>query len=383
MPCQRATCIEKREAAAKAGVISTLPLGAPIRKTKGVMIAPRVTAPEPLSDRLILENMQSVGDTLMLTAAIRDLHKAYPGKFTTDVRTPSPQIWDNNPYITRIEDGDGRKIKLGYSLIHQSNSHPYHFCEGFTKELEKILKIQIPSSGFGGEIYLDKQEKIWMSQVEETGYTGQFWVLNAGGKYDFTAKWWNPDWYQEVVDHFRGRILFVQIGDLSHWHPRIDGTLDLVGKTDLRQLIRLIYHSSGVLCPVTFTMHAAAAVPRKEGHPPRKPCVVVAGGREPSNWEAYPHHRYLSVQGALPCCDNGGCWKSRATKVNDGDKKNDPDNLCVMPVEVSPIADYPSDKIQGGRSGFRLPRCMEMITPKMVIQAIESYYDGGVLRYDE
>ena len=36
--------------------------------------------------------------------------------------------------------------------------------------------------------------------------------------------------------------------------------LDLRGKTDLRQLIRLVYHAQGVLCPVTLAMHLAAAV---------------------------------------------------------------------------------------------------------------------------
>ena len=36
--------------------------------------------------------------------------------------------------------------------------------------------------------------------------------------------------------------------------------IDLVGKTSLRELIRLIYRADGVLCPVTLAMHLAAAV---------------------------------------------------------------------------------------------------------------------------
>ena len=79
-----------------------------------------------------------------------------------------------------------------------------------------------------------------MSQVEETGYRGRFWVIMAGGKYDFTAKWWDPARYQQVVDHFRGKLLFVQCGEAGHWHPKLDGVLNLVGKTDTRQFIRLI-----------------------------------------------------------------------------------------------------------------------------------------------
>jgi len=51
--------------------------------------------------KLILRNYQSPGDAVMLTAAVRDLHACYQGKFLTDVRTPYPQLWENNPHITR------------------------------------------------------------------------------------------------------------------------------------------------------------------------------------------------------------------------------------------------------------------------------------------
>ena len=38
--------------------------------------------------KLIFRNFQSPGDIVMLTAAVRDLHKCYPGRFVTDVLTP-------------------------------------------------------------------------------------------------------------------------------------------------------------------------------------------------------------------------------------------------------------------------------------------------------
>jgi hypothetical protein len=45
--------------------------------------------------KLILRSSQSPGDILMLTAAVRDLHAAYPGQFQTDVRTSADAIWEN------------------------------------------------------------------------------------------------------------------------------------------------------------------------------------------------------------------------------------------------------------------------------------------------
>lgn len=330
--------------------------------------------------KLILENYQSPGDILMLTAAVRDLHRAYPGRFLTDVRTSTPALWENNPYITPIGDKEGRRIQAGYSdAINQSNGGAHHFVHGFTQDLEKKLGIRIPVTELAGDVHISGEEAGWISQVGETGYTGEYWVLASGGKYDFTAKWWNPDSFQAVVDHFDGKIKFVQVGAKEHFHPKLRGVLDLTGKTDLRQFVRLIYNSVGVLCPVTFAMHAAAATPVRPGYPSRRACVVVAGGREPAQWEAYPDHRYLSTQGALKCCIGGGCWKSRATLVNDGDEKNTKD-VCVDPIPIYPLTPYPSDRISGD---LKVGHCMHMITPGHVIEAIESYYRGGLLSYEK
>ena len=143
--------------------------------------------------------------------------------------------------------------------------------------------------------------------------------------------------------------------------------IDLVGKTDLRQFIRLMYHAAGVVSPVTFAMHLAAAVPVKPGRVKNRACVVVAGGREPSQWEKYGHHRYLETNGALPCCDQGGCWKSRCQPVGDGDDKDSPANLCVFPVPVAP--------------DLQIARCMDLITAADVIRAIELYHQGGAYSY--
>lgn len=305
----------------------------------------------------------------MMTAAVRDLHRAHPGRFRTAVRTPALHIWENNPYLTPLDDADPevRRIDMHYPLIQQCNHRPYHFLHGFAQFLEQELGVAIPLTEFRGDIHLSGQEKSWMSQVEETGFRGNFWVMVAGGKHDFTAKWWNPECYQRVVDHFRGKMLFVQCGEPSHWHPRLAGALDLVGKTDLRQLIRLIHHADGVVCPVTLAMHLAAAVETKPGKPKNRACVVIAGGREPPHWEAYPHHQFLSTNGALFCCDDGGCWKSRCQILDDGDDKNQ--SLCVDPVQLTPQ--------------LRIPKCMHMITAADVIRRIELYYEGGALHYNQ
>jgi ADP-heptose:LPS heptosyltransferase/SAM-dependent methyltransferase len=311
--------------------------------------------------RLILRSRQSPGDILMLTAAVRDLHLAHPQQFETDVRTSAEAIWENNPRVTKLAERDSNVevIDMHYPLIHESNQKPYHFVHGYAQYLEQKLGLSIPVTKFNGEIFLHDEER--HSPLPGQELPDKFWIMMAGGKYDFTAKWWNPTSYQRVVDHFQGTLQFVQCGEQGHWHPPLQNVINLVGKTSLRQFIRLMHHAAGVVCPVTFAMHLAAAVETRAGMPKVRPCVVLGGGREPTQWEAYPQHQYISTIGALSCCLEGGCWKSRCQLVGDGDEKDRRD-VCEQPVQITPE--------------LRIPKCLDMITPEDVIRRIEMYLEG-------
>jgi ADP-heptose:LPS heptosyltransferase len=311
--------------------------------------------------KLILRNFQSAGDIVMLTAAVRDLHRSYPGEFLTDVRTPFGDLWAHNPYITRIQESESgvEVIDCHYPLINQSNNTPCHFLHAFPAYLNDLLGLRIRVTDFKGDIHISDEERTWFSEVESVkGSIGPFWLLVSGGKLDYTIKWWDHDRYQEVVDHFKDRIQFVQVGERSHHHPSLRGVVDLRGRTTLRQLVRLMYHAQGVISPVSLLMHLAAAVETPPGAPRNRPCVVVAGGREPPHFTAYPHHQFIHTVGALRCCPDGGCWKSRTLPLGDGDEKDRPAELCVDVVG-------------------RLPRCMHMISAAEVIRRIEVYFVGG------
>ena len=327
--------------------------------------------------RLILKSFQSPGDVVMLTAAVRDLHAAAPGQFQTDVRTAAEALWEHNPHLTKLREGEPgvESLDMHYPLVHQSNQRPYHFLHGYAQYLEERLGLRVPVTRFAGDIHLSADEKSAVP-LDGLALPERYWIIVAGGKHDFTAKWWNPASYQKVVDHFageesqagslrHGRITFVQCGEAGHWHPRLKGVIDLVGKTTTRQFVRLMYHAEGVVCPVTFAMHLAAAVETKPGRSKHRPCVVIAGGREPTQWEAYPHHQYLSTTGMLSCCADGGCWKSRCQLVGDGDLKDRRD-VCEQPVQITPQ--------------LRIPKCLDMISADDVIRRIEMYLDGGLIR---
>ena len=98
--------------------------------------------------RLILRSFQSPGDTVMLTAAVRDLHAACPGQFVTDVRTSADALWEHNPHLTRLQENDAgvESLDMHYPLIHQSNQRPYHFLHGYRDRVNQRYHPQ-PARG--------------------------------------------------------------------------------------------------------------------------------------------------------------------------------------------------------------------------------------------
>ena len=322
-----------------------------------------------MAEKIVIRNTQSPGDYIVLTAAIRDLCRTHPGRFEFAMDVPQPAVYQHNPYIKGFNKRSGRRVVAKYPLIHQSNQMRWHFMWGFIEYLNAQLNARAVLTEFRPDLHLTEEEK----KTPPGGLKKPYWVFASGGKRDFTAKWWDPKWWGIVVDRLKGRVPMVQVGGGSHVHPRTPGAVDMVGKTSFRDLMRLIYHSEGVVCVVTCLMHIAAAF--------NKPCVVVSGGREPWWWEAYdtPNrevnlkrgmpawtppaddnfipHKFLHTIGELDCCKKGGCWKSRV----EGNR-----NLCKKIVKQNNIA---------------FPKCLQMINPDKVVSAVEAYYEEGILSW--
>jgi ADP-heptose:LPS heptosyltransferase/SAM-dependent methyltransferase len=298
------------------------------------------------SVKLILKNPLSPGDILVMTSAIRALHKAYPEKFKTDVRSPAPEIFFNSPYISHLDDQDSevRIIEMQYPEIHSSGESGKHFSDGHRIFLSKELGIPIPQAGITPDIFLNQDEIFWTNPLTlEHGYKEKYWIVNAGSKSDYTLKQYF--YYQEVINLLKNKIIFVQIGQKEHKHTQLGGVFDMLGKTpSLRQLFRLIYHAEGILTCVSLPLHVAAAF--------KKPCVCVALGREGPRWEFYPNQRFLHTTGCLKCCSWDGCWKN---KLED----------CLNLVE---------DKKNG-----KVPKCQKLITPEQIVEAVMMYYNGDIL----
>ena len=312
--------------------------------------------------KLFLKQSQSPGDILMLTSAVRDLKKSHP-EYQINCKTSAQELWNNNPYLDRSvnERNADRVIDMHYPLIHQSTQGQYHFVHGFRLYLEEQLKIRIPAGDFCVDVHMSQQE---MNDPYVLNLIGEddgrkVWVVDAGYKSDFTCKMWEFARFQEVVDRTSDRIRWLQIGASGHNHRPLENVVDLIGKTSHRQFISLMYRADGVLTPVSYPLHLSTM--QWKGHPgEHRPCVVIAGGREPQQWECYGTHQFIHCCGILDCCRKGACWKSRVVRLNDGSKQDN--SLCLHPVASS--------------SGQMIPRCMDMISVDEVVRRINLYLDN-------
>lgn len=278
-----------------------------------------------------------------MTAAIYSLHYAYFGRYTVAVQSPWPEIFEHNPHVVPAQPGMV-EIAMRYPAISQSNDRAIHFMQAWCEHLSDTLGIRIPLATNRPRLYFDSPEP------EQEDY----WLLCSGIKNDFTAKLWGHHNYQAVVSLLKGSVAFVQVGRKEDDHPRIDGTVDMVGKTSLRDLFNLARRAKGILCGVSLLMHVAAAL--------QKPSVVIAGGREPVAWNAYSRQQYVHTVGTLPCRSVQGhmgeaCWRSRVVPLSDDNHGFNRDT-CHYPVSAN---------------GQVVPACMDLIRPETVAELVLRY----------
>lgn len=272
------------------------------------------------------------GDIVAITNAVHSLHAKFPGVYATYYEGPCQEIFDFDPLIQPVrpweEDWisrEGKLVEMKCDLINNCDNVPYHFSEGFARNISEALGVQYRLEFNVPKLFLSSEECFWIGQVEEIfGKRKPYWIVNAGYKKCFTAKYWGQQNYQSVIDRLKDEILFVQIGEKNHYHPPLDGVVDLRGKTDTRQLMRLVYHSSGGVGPITFLQHLCAGF--------SKPYACIAGGREPVHWISYPKQKTFHTINELPCCFGRSCWKSRVRPLGDGESSDD--SLCVSPKKL-------------------------------------------------
>jgi ADP-heptose:LPS heptosyltransferase len=132
----------------------------------------------------------------------------------------------------------------------------------------------------------------------------------AAGPGMMKNKNWFPERFQAVSDAIRGSVNVIQLGLITD--PPIQGSLDLRGKTTLRESAAILASSQLFIGQVGFLMHLARAVDCRS--------VIVYGGREDPSVSGYRANENLV--GRTPC---SFCWQRN---------KCDFDHECMQMISV-------------------------------------------------
>jgi ADP-heptose:LPS heptosyltransferase len=285
--------------------------------------------------------LRGVGDTVSVSALVRDLYEAFPGVGISVAGTSAEEVFRYDYRVKWKLPPDRIFVPLSHKpTLDRSYSDPAaRYIYACHDSFEAATGVRVPRG--------EPKPSLFLGADEEREPDGEpYRVVASGVKADLPIKLWPREYFARVVRDVGGR--WVQVGGvmsgrLQHHQVAIPGAENLIGKTTIRQLMRLVAHADAVLCHVSLPMLLAAAFGVR--------CVVPAGGREnPSLYEGLGVD-FLDTMRRLPCSVRGGCGVCAAVPAHA--ESAFPNNwLCKDPVETI--------------SGEWVGRCMTLVTPEDV-----------------
>jgi ADP-heptose:LPS heptosyltransferase len=317
-----------------------------------------------MNEKVYVEVLQDgIGDAVILAGAIAKLKEQRPD-LHIGVGGANIHAYDNHPDIDRsvTRSNADQHIKVNAAgICRPKKRRMFQFSSGFVKALFEPFGLEHNHAGCRPAVYLTEDER--QVRASEKPY----WVLATGGREQMTTKWYPSDQAQRVADGLRERGFdVVQVGSAAGYHPPLEGTVNLIGKTTLRQLFGVIHNANGVICPVTSFLHIAAATPR-DGEP--IPVICLNGGREDPHFATYPETKVLHTIGDLDCCRRYGCWAHNChilapgpmERIGKPDKDGDPPRRCKNGVNID---------------GVLYPKCMTLVSSDLVLASVDSITNG-------
>ncbi len=230
----------------------------------------------------------AIGDVLMTTPAVRALRKRYPEAHIRYV-TLNPDLLLNNPDIDEISPVNhpaDKKVYFEYPLakgypdmpLERHIAHEFAECCGI--ELESVRGIIR---------FTDDELSYARSIIRKfNGLPTATIHIRAGWS---PYKEWSFDNWQRLVDHFFGRLVFIQIGAKNE--PPLKNAVSMVGIMNIRLAAACVSETDIFVGIDSFPNHVAGAL--------AKPAVVLFGSTSPVG-SGYPSAVNLwTAETCSPC----------------------------------------------------------------------------------
>lgn len=248
-----------------------------------------------------------IGDDLMCSTVFRELRKR--SRRSLAMVTRNPELFERNPDVEKvIRQTDGRLNRWGRAGLPLRTLAHSTYDAARDMDLppdEHILIRMCRLAGIGGPvelrpyIFLTAEElaagKLAENQVaiQSSGLAAPVVMKNRE---------WYPERFQELCAQLRSDVRVVQVGAASDM--KLEGAIDLRGKTSLRQTAAILANSLVFIGLVGFVMHLARAVDCRS--------VIIYGGREKPAITGYVANKNLYGQvRCAPCGLRNPCEFNR------------------------------------------------------------------------
>lgn len=249
---------------------------------------------ERQEDRILVKDLDGLGDILMLTPAIRELHKIY-GK--VDVLTRFPDAVKNLDFIDKVLPqnlsfvNSSKYIKV-FNISYQLSQYDKSFC----KQHRILSSAEFLGVKISGEVrpiinLLPDEDGLYQKFVASKRYV----VLGLESVDRMRS--YPEELYEDLLRFLYGLDLGVEFVVLGRGGVKISRGEDLRGKTSVRELFSIVKHSSACLCVDSAFLHIAGAF--------KVPNVFLPSGVN-ADWRKYPES--IVINPNKPCypCNEGG-----------------------------------------------------------------------------
>ena len=257
--------------------------------------------------------MAGFGDTLLVAAVARELKKKY-GKIEITINRTRSELLDNNPNVDRV----GKRYS-GIDLNYHYGKYNIENNDGNTLIQVMCKKVSIDNPENLVDIFLTKDEIKYADMHTAKIKKPIITIHTTSNNFDNSRKFWPITYWERIVYMLRNDYTFIQLGN-SNEIP-IYGSINFLGKQNIRLSIALIKKAKFHLGIVSSLMHGAAAV--------GTPAIILFGG-----FERFALHQYKNI---LPIETYTEC--SPCIKANKKMPKCPFQNRCMFDITPEMVID--------------------------------------------
>jgi ADP-heptose:LPS heptosyltransferase len=243
---------------------------------------------------------RGLGDILLSTPSFKALKKKYPGCriLVFCQQDGHKSVFEGNPYVDQIRSATFWGNPIHYCLYYLKMVKFYMFDyvllypsltyeKSATEIIAEMLEVELE----------DKRVQLFLAKKEEdrarellAGYKTPI-VIHMTSLTSRNQEWPRQNW-EELIRRMPG-YTFIQLGLPDE--EKIDGAVDLRGKTSIREAFAVIKFSSGFMGINSSLSHVSNAF--------NIPGVVLFGASNPEIWGHSNHTNIYKKIRCSPCID--------------------------------------------------------------------------------